>query len=109
MSWRQFVPFAFVSTIFFLSLLSIFSTVGRLALIFVLGLYLLANLAATSKSATRIKPIGLPFVFIGFPILHLSYGLGFIAGLIAFWRRWREKKTEIVGNQTLSNAETRTK
>lgn len=103
MSLRQFVPFAFVSTIIFFSLLSIFFTVGRWALLTVLGLYLLANLAATFKAAKRIEPTGLPFVFLSFPILHLSYGLGFAVGLLAFWRKWRESKTEVVGNQTFQS------
>lgn len=96
MSLRQFIPFTFVSAIFFLSLLSSFSTLGRWALVLVLLLYLLANLAATVKAATRIKLVALPFVFLGFPILHLSYGLGFAVGLFAFWKKWWNGKPDVI-------------
>jgi succinoglycan biosynthesis protein ExoA len=90
MSLRQFIPFIFVSTVLFLSLLSVFSVAARWTLILVFGLYLLANVAATLKAMSRINLSALPFVFLSFPILHFSYGLGFIAGIFAFWRRWRE-------------------
>jgi len=89
MSLRQFVPFLFVSAIILCSILSVFFVAGRWALAAVLGLYLLANLAATLKAARRIEPRGLPLVFLSFPILHFSYGLGFAAGLFAFRNKWR--------------------
>lgn len=93
MSWRQFVPFAFVASIIFLALLGLFSDLGKWTLAILLGLYFLANLAATLKSAGKINFIALPFVFFSFAILHFSYGIGFLAGLVAFRRRWRETKT----------------
>jgi hypothetical protein len=61
-------------------------------LVFVSGLYLLANLAATVKTASEVKFIALPFVSVGSAILHFSYGLGFLYGLIVFRTGWREKK-----------------
>jgi hypothetical protein len=88
MSVRQFVPFAFVSTIFFLLLCASFSALGRWSLLFVLGLYLFAALTAAFLSARRIEIAALPAVFLSFVILHFSYGLGFFAGLIKFRRRW---------------------
>jgi glycosyltransferase involved in cell wall biosynthesis len=100
MSRRQFVPFAFVLAIILFSLLSLFFAPARWALLSLLGLYFLANLAATIKAGKRIEPSGLPLVFLSFPILHFSYGLGFAAGLFAFRRKWRESKTEIVGKET---------
>jgi GT2 family glycosyltransferase len=89
MSVRQFVPLAFVSTIFFLLLFAPFSSLGRWSLLFVLGLYVFAALTATFLSARRIEIAALPAVFLSFVILHFSYGLGFCAGLIKFCRRWR--------------------
>jgi succinoglycan biosynthesis protein ExoA len=96
MSLRQFVPFAFVAALVFFAFLSIFFTVGRWTLLSVVILYLLANLAATIKAAARINFAALPFVFLSFPILHLSYGLGFAAGLLAFWKNWLKNKPEAV-------------
>lgn len=103
MSWRQFVPFIFVLTITVLSILSLFFVAGRWALIGVAGLYWLASLAATLKSAARIEPRGLPLVFLSFSILHISYGLGFAVGLYAFWKKWGEGKTNAVGNETFQS------
>jgi len=100
MSLRQFVPFSFVLAIILFSLLSIFFTFGKWGLLAVLGFYFLANLAATINAAKRIEPIGLPLVFLSFPILHFSYGLGFAVGLFAFWRKWGDSKTDVVGKET---------
>jgi succinoglycan biosynthesis protein ExoA len=94
MSLRQFVPLAFVVTILFLALVAAFSAVGRWALLAVLSLYFLANLAATLKSAARINFVGLPTVFLSHAILHFSYGLGFLYGLFAFRRKWRGGESE---------------
>lgn len=90
MSLRQFVPVVFVASIFFSFVAGLFFPSARWGLIIILGLYLLADLAATLKSAPRINPAALPFVFLSFPILHLSYGAGFASGLFAFNRKWRD-------------------
>lgn len=90
MSLRQFVPFVFVSGLFTLSLLGLFSATARWVLIAAAGLYLLACIAATIKAFSRTGPAGMPAVFICFPILHFAYGLGFAAGLVAFRKRWRD-------------------
>ena len=55
------------------------------------GLYLLANLSATGFTASRRGFKYLPLLPFVFGILHLSYGLGFLAGLIKFWNRWGDQ------------------
>jgi hypothetical protein len=40
-----------------------------------------------SKFGWQIFPV-LPITF---AILHLSYGLGFLVGLVKFWNRWGDK------------------
>jgi succinoglycan biosynthesis protein ExoA len=97
MSLRQFVPPVFVTSLFFSALLALFCLFGKQPP--VLGLfasitpvlYLLANLAAstitTAKKGWKYLLL-LPFVF---AILHTSYGLGFLAGLVKFWNRWNDK------------------
>jgi succinoglycan biosynthesis protein ExoA len=94
MSLRQFVPFCFVSAIAILTILSLFSAFGRIALALVFGLYISANLTATLNAARRIKFNALPLVFLSFAILHFAYGFGFAAGLYNFRRAWRSKKIE---------------
>ncbi len=87
MSARQFVPAIFVGSLLFSALLATFSTFGRAALLSVVGSYLLANFVAAAFTAkTRFRLI--PLLSLSFAILHLSYGLGFLAGLVAHWRRW---------------------
>lgn len=91
MSRRQFVPPVFVAAIIFLSISSFFSSYARYGLISLLALYFSANILATLQTARRIKVSALPIVFVCFAILHFSYGLGFISGLIAFRRKWHNE------------------
>jgi len=97
MSLRQFVPPAFVLSLFISVLITLFSTlyspfsiIHPLSLVIPL-LYLFANLSASlyiaSKYGWKYTPL-LPFVF---SILHISYGMGFLAGLFKFWNRWGDK------------------
>ena len=95
MSLRQFVPFGFVVTITILVLLSLFSPFGRWTLAAVLTLYVLANFLATVKAAARVKFTALPFVSFSFAILHFSYGFGFLAGLMKFYKNWTKNKVEV--------------
>ncbi len=101
MSLRQFVPFVFVSSIIFFGVLSIFSVYARWMLLLILGLYFLAALTAAIKTVKETKIAAVPFVFLSFIILHVSYGLGFLAGLFAFRNRWRK---EDEGSKTITDA-----
>ena len=100
MSLRQFIPFLFVSSIAGLGLLSIFFSVGRWGLAFILSLYLLANLIATIKTTYKTKISLMPLIFISFMILHFSYGLGFLVGLFAFRNRWEGIKDSKMSEAT---------
>jgi glycosyltransferase involved in cell wall biosynthesis len=97
MSIRQFAPPLFVLALI-LSVVLSFSSVFRPLSLVVPILYLFANLAASILTTIRAQKSNqspfttyyllLPFVF---AILHLSYGLGFLAGLFKFWNRWGDK------------------
>lgn len=91
-SARQFVPFVFVSSVIIFAASIVFSSIGKWALVVVLGLYFLVSLAATIKAAQKISIAAAPYIFFSFAILHFSYGLGFIVGLFAFWNRWKENE-----------------
>jgi succinoglycan biosynthesis protein ExoA len=90
MSLRQFVPPAFVLAMLASALLAL-SPVFRPLSIGIPLCYLFANLLASFYTASKrgwgFLP-SLPFVF---AILHLSYGLGFLAGLVKFWNRWGDR------------------
>jgi succinoglycan biosynthesis protein ExoA len=96
MSLRQFVPPVFVLALF-VSVLLAFSIILHLSSFNILlsasvpFLYLLANLLASIYTAFRKGWHYLPLLPFTFAVLHLSYGLGFLAGLIKFWNRWGDK------------------
>lgn len=91
---RQFVPFAFVMALLGSSFLGLFSRWGRYLLVAVIGSYGAANLGAsyvTAKDENRDYLRLLPLIY---AILHLSYGFGFLRGLIAFRDRWDDRDKE---------------
>jgi len=87
---RQFVPPLFVAAcLATLLLLPVFPEAGDL-LGLVVGSYAIANITASMLSLRRNKYTLLPLVPIAFATLHLAYGLGFLTGLVRFWRCWGE-------------------
>jgi glycosyltransferase involved in cell wall biosynthesis len=101
MSLRQFVPPVFVLGLLGSIILALFlvsrpelalsevegSVLGLLSSIVPL-LYLIVNLFASLYTAYKHGWQYLPSLPFIFAILHLSYGLGFLAGLLKFWNRW---------------------
>ena len=94
MSLRQFVPPTFVLALF-ASVLFAFSPGLRPLSIVVPLLYLVANLLASLFTASRRGWQYLPLLAFVFASLHLSYGLGFLAGLFKFWNRWGDKTGKV--------------
>ena len=89
MRWRQFVPPVFVGALLGTLALSAFGILWPLALI--AGTYLAANLAASLWVATRSDLRYLTILPLAFVILHISYGIGFLNGLIRFADRWGDR------------------
>lgn len=88
---RQFVPPVFVAALLGTGILTCFFPLGRVLAAIVVGAYLLANLVASigaMRRSNRRELVRLPLVF---ATLHLSYGLGFLVGLIKFWNRWGDR------------------
>lgn len=87
MSLRQFAPWGFVSTVVVLALTSMFWTPASWALIGLLTAYvaILALGAVLAAGPSRLRYV--PFVFMSFVILHLSYGIGFWSGILKFLMR----------------------
>jgi succinoglycan biosynthesis protein ExoA len=88
---RQFVPPMFSASLILTLLLAPFSVLGQVSALLVLGSYLGANLTVSVLLARRAGWGLVPRLVLAFAILHLSYGLGFLAGLGRFRNRWREK------------------
>lgn len=84
MRWRQFVPPAFVAALFGSSVFAVFLRPFRYLLAIILLLYATANLAASLSLGRAHGMAYAPRLLLIHPILHLSYGLGFWAGLRHF-------------------------
>ena len=106
MSLRQFVPPVFVVALFSLCLLCsllLFSILHLRSLSIVIPLvYLMANLGASLWTASKRNWRSLPLLPIVFAILHLSYGLGFLVGLVRFAKRWGDKLGKVPQWQSVS-------
>mgnify|MGYP001262302047 FL=1 len=84
MRWRQFVPPAFVAALLGSSLFALFFRPFRYLLAIILVLYATANLGASLLLGRAHGLRHVPQLLLIHPILHLSYGLGFLAGLRHF-------------------------
>jgi len=90
MQLRQFIPPLFVFTLLFLTLASIFVPFARLLLAGVNSLYAFSALGCAAKLWRRAPNCSFPILLAAFPVLHISYGLGFLCGFIKFRNKWRE-------------------
>ncbi len=84
---RQFVPGAFVAGLLGLGATALVSPIGRVGLAALVLVYLAGDLVATAASSRRRWRLA-PGIALAFPILHLAYGSGFLAGLVRFAGRW---------------------
>ena len=92
MRLRQFVPPVFTSTLIGSLILALFFHWGWIFLVLVAGSYLISNLTASLITASKKGWKQLPLLPIVYASLHLSYGLGFLVGLVKFSNRWGDKK-----------------
>lgn len=92
MRLRQFIPPTFVAGLIICGLLSLFWEPGLWLLGFIIALYLLANLGASAMVASQRGWKYLLLLPLVYSILHLSYGLGFLSGLVFFSDRWSDNQ-----------------
>ena len=91
MRWTHFLPPGFAALLAVNALWATFSATGRMLFLAVAAPYLAVNLAASIAVAARRgwRYVGLlPQVY---AILHLSYGFGFLSGLIRFAGSWNDR------------------
>jgi succinoglycan biosynthesis protein ExoA len=88
---RQMQPRQFVPPVFVLSIVAGVAgmpLVGSLPVISIVGAYAATNLIASVGVAARKGWKLLPLLPVSFATLHVSYGLGFLVGLVKFWNMW---------------------
>lgn len=91
MRMRQFVPPAFVTSLLLSAMLAVAFPVGRLLLGGIVGMYVLCNLMASVYTASKAGWSHLVLLPVVYAILHLSYGMGFVVGMVRFAGRWRDR------------------
>ena len=94
MTLRQFVPPVFVLALLVSVLFAFFSVLRPLSIVIPL-LYLLINLLASIYTASKRGWVYLSLLPIVFTILHVSYGSGFLVGLIKFAGRWGDRSSKV--------------
>ena len=95
MSLRQFIPPLFVLSLIMAFICSLIFSWGWIMLTAVAGIYLLTNLSASLIISLSKGMRFFPYLPLAYAILHLSYGLGFLAGLIGFWNRWSDREGKV--------------
>jgi glycosyltransferase involved in cell wall biosynthesis len=101
---RQFVPPLFVLSLILSLCLAVLFPWGWISLVVVAGCYVLTNLIASIVTAAKKGWKHLPLLPVVFGILHLSYGLGFLVGLVKFWNRWGDKEGKVPKFDTSSRS-----
>lgn len=98
-SLRHLVPITFVMSIIFLGIGSIISKYFLYLLFVEMSLYAILDICFSTKLSRGKKFKSIATLFIIFPILHLSYGLGFLAGIFNFYvfksKKLIDKNTEV--------------
>ena len=94
MSLRQFIPPAFVASLFGSIVFGLISWLGWWVLAGIIGCYLTVNLVASARILLSNRPFQFQFFLLPavFASLHLSYGLGFLIGFVKFAPRWRTER-----------------
>jgi glycosyltransferase involved in cell wall biosynthesis len=95
MSLRQFIPPFFVLAMLTAIVCGLLFPQSWVMLALVVGSYLLANLTASIITAVKKGWKHLPLLPVCFMILHVSYGSGFLVGLVSFRKRWGDKKGRV--------------
>lgn len=92
---RQFIPPLFVATLCILAIGAPFVRATRVGLVGAAGAYVVACLLASAAAA---RWTGFPVALLlpaVFAVLHLSYGIGFLVGLVRFAGRWGDRDTRV--------------
>jgi len=95
MKLRQFIPLLFVFSLLASVLMTLFTTWGIITLALIFGSYILVNLIASVWTARRGDWKVLALLPLTYAIIHFSYGLGFLGGLIRFIHRWGDKEGKV--------------
>lgn len=89
---RQFAPPALTLGLATGVLTFPFHRAARAGFFLLVAAYLAADAAASASAGRHAPRSARPLLPAVFPILHLSYGFGFLSGLARFWNRWDRRR-----------------
>ena len=95
MSLRQFVPPTLVFALLVSLMLTFISPWGIWLSVLTAGSYLAANLSVSLITSAKKGWKYIPLLPVIFAILHFSYGLGFLVGLVKFANRWGDRRGKV--------------
>lgn len=102
MSLRQFIPPLFVLGLLFSLLIAVLFTWGWIMLLAVWVAYLLAAFASAFKEGRALGFKAIILLPLTFVVIHLSYGSGFLWGLVKFSHRWGDKVGKVPQNRSFN-------
>lgn len=88
MSLRQFVPPLFVLSLLITIMLALAVKWGWIVLAFLTGSYTISNFVASIDLGVKKGWQCVWLLPFAFTTIHISYGTGFLLGLIKFWNHW---------------------
>ncbi|WP_244834593.1 glycosyltransferase family 2 protein [Clostridium sp. BJN0001] len=91
---RHLIPMMFVLFLGPIGILSLIFKLLRIPYLCILSLYILLDLIFSIKISLKNKWSYLCYLIVTFPILHLSYGIGFLLGIINFYMMKSSKLEE---------------
>lgn len=92
MQLRQFVPMVLVLSLVAFGVASLFSAGASFIVLIVFAVYVIANLSVSIVTALKRDVRSFYLLPIAFAILHVSYGVGFLKGVVVFRNKWHEPK-----------------
>jgi len=93
-TWRQLIPIVFISGVIISGLLSFILKPFFWMFLLLISTYSLANLFFSFSLGLQKERRCIFFLPIAFPVIHFSYGLGYLKGILDFvvWREQRRKR-----------------
>jgi len=83
---RHFIPLCFILSLLGGFILLFFTVLGKFFLSAIIGCYILTDVIFSFKITLKNDLKYFPFLFIGFFILHLSYGFGSLWGILNYYK-----------------------
>ena len=84
LSWRHFIPLAFIGFLLFTSFLYLTADWGWMPLFLIVGSYLVCSTSMTIREIIKHRKKEAMLLVFLFPAMHLSYGFGSFVGLLRF-------------------------